>query len=237
VRRWFGGGASEQSITRSEAFRVLRTNLEVALVDLEPASVIVTSAHPGEGKTATCAQIARSFVDAGRRVVVVDLDLRHPDLHNWFDLDNVRGASDVLSERCRLEEALHHVELPTVNGGPSRALYVLTAVTTVTNATEILGGPRTVRLLEALSAQADILLIDTPPVLPVADTLVVARIAAGALLVVDDDTSVEAARATKDALVRNHARVLGVVLNRFSPKVGGYSGVYGYGEPVAAAEE
>lgn len=236
MRRWLGDrAAAAQSITRSEAFRVLRANLEVALVDLDPASVIVTSAHEGEGKTATCAQIARSFAEAGRRVVVVDLDMRHPDLHNWFDLDNVRGASDVLTERCRLNDALQHVELPTANGGPPRSLYVLTAGAPVATAAEILGASRTVRLLDALAEQADIVLIDTPPVLPVADTLVVARIVAGAVLVVDDDTSVESARTAKDALVRNHARVLGVVLNRFQPRVGDGS-VYGYGEPVGVEE-
>lgn len=229
------GRAAEQSVTRSEAFRVLRANLEVALVDLDPASVIVTSAHAGEGKTATCAQIARSFVDAGRRVVVVDLDLRNPELHRWLDVDNVRGASDVLTERCRLEDALQLVELPAANGGPPRALYVLAAGAPVPNPTEILGGQRTVRLLAALADQSDILLIDTPPVLPVADTLIISRIAAGALLVVDKETSIEAARSAKDALVRNHARVLGVVLNRFEPRAGGDT-EYGYGDPVLVEE-
>lgn len=235
MAKWPGSRAAEQSVTRSEAFRVLRANLEVALVDLDPASVIVTSAHEAEGKTATCAQIARSFVEAGRRVVVVDLDLRNPDLHNWVDLDNVRGASDVLTERCRLDEALQLVEVPSANGAPSRPLYVLTAGASVANPTELLGGQRTVRLLASLADQTDILLIDTPPVLPVADTLVISRIAAGALLVVDHDTSIESARAAKDALVRNHARVLGVVLNRFEPRAGG-DGVYGYGEPAGVEE-
>src|SRR5581483_1191978 len=93
-------------IIGNEAFRVLRTNLELALLDLEPATIMVTSAHAGEGKTATCAQLARSFAEAGRRVVAVDLDLRQPDLHNWFGAENVPGASDVLSEQCRLEDAV-----------------------------------------------------------------------------------------------------------------------------------
>ncbi len=224
-----GRRVREQSITRNAAVRVLRTNLEVALLDLSPASVIVTSAYAGEGKTATCAQLARSFAEAGRRVVAVDLDLRHADLHPWFDLDNSRGATDVLTERCRLEDAVRYVEVPPVNGGSTRGLNVLCAGQPVSNPTELLGSLRTIRMLEALSAQADIVLIDTPPVLPVADTLVISRLAAGAVLVVDDDTALESARAVKDALVRNQVRVLGVILNRFEPRAAGY---YGYGETL-----
>lgn len=231
-----GRRSARQLITRGEAFRVLRTNLQVALLDLERATVVVTSAREGEGKTSTCAQLARSLAESGKRVVVVDLDLRNPDLHNWFDLDNLRGTSDVLVERCRLEEAIHRVEMPVANGSTVHGLYVLTAGAAVPNPTELLGGSRSARLLEALATQADIVLVDTPPVLPVADTLVIARMAAGAVLVVNDDTPVDAARAAKDALVRNHARVLGAVLNRYEPRVGGDSGSYGYGYPNGREE-
>ena len=170
MRRWLGGSAAQQSITRSEAFRVLRANLEVALARPRPGVVIVTSAHEGEGKTATCAQIARSFVDAGRGVVVVDLDLRHPDLHNWFDVDNVRGASDVLTERCRLDEALQQVELPPVQRQPTAVAVRPHRRCRRAERHGAARRGRTVRLLDALSEQADVLLIDTPPVLPVADT-------------------------------------------------------------------
>ena len=213
-------------VVGNEAFRVLRTNLEIALLDLEVPTIIVTSPHSGEGKTATCAQLARSFAEAGRRVVVVDLDMRHPDLHNWFGADNSRGASDVLNERCRLEEAVRYVEVQSLSGKTIHGLNLLSAGTSVPNPTELLGDERTARMINALSHQADLVLIDTPPVLPVADTLVIARLAAGALLVVDDDTALDSARAVKDALTRNRAQVLGVVLNRFEP-LGGY---YGYGE-------
>lgn len=213
-------------VVGNEAFRVLRTNLEIALLDLEVPTIIVTSPHPGEGKTATCAQLARSFAEAGRRVVVVDLDMRNPDLHNWFGADNARGASDVLNERCRLDEAIRYVEVLSLSDQTTHGLNLLSAGASVPNPTELLGSERTARLINALSDQADLVLIDTPPVLPVADTLVIARLAGGALLVVDDDTALDSARAVKDALTRNHAHVLGVVLNRFQP-LGGY---YGYGE-------
>lgn len=214
-------------VSRHEAFRVLRTNLEVALLELDPPTIIITSPHAGEGKTATCAQLACSFAEAGRRVLAVDLDLRHADLHAWFGLDNTLGASDVLGERCRLEDALRRVEMPSMTGERSQVMYVLTAGSVVVNPTELLGTERMERLLSAVAAQSDLVLIDTPPVLPVADTLVVARLASGALLIVDDDTSLDAARAVKEALARNHVQMLGVVLNRFEPRRGAY---YGYGD-------
>jgi capsular exopolysaccharide synthesis family protein len=219
-------------ITGNEAFRVVRTNLELVLLNLKPATIMVTSAHAGEGKTAICAQLARSFAEAGRRVVALDLDLREPDLHNWFETDNVPGATDVLTERCRLEEAVRYIEVESMSGTSTHALNVLSAGTPVPNPTELLGTGRMGRLLEALVRQADVVLIDTPPVLPVADTLVIARRVGGALLVVDDDTPLESARAVKDALTRNQANVLGVVLNRFRHRGVGY----GYGDPLAAEE-
>jgi capsular exopolysaccharide synthesis family protein len=222
----------DRAITRSEVFRVLRTNLEIVADELEVATVAITSAHPGEGKTSTCAQLARSLADSGRRVVVVDLDLRKPDLHNWFDLDNERGASDVLTGRTTIEAALQRVAMPAVRGAQPTEMYVLTAGPPVPDHTELLGSRRTAGLIEALASQADVLLVDTPPVLPVADTLVIARMVAGAVLVVDKDTPVTDAKAAKDALVRNHARVLGSVLNRFDTRLGGYD----YGDRRAVGD-
>ncbi len=104
------------------------------------------------------------------------------------------------------------------------------AGTGATDPTELLSSPRTGRLLEGLASQADIVLVDTPPVLPVADTLVIGRLAAGALLVVEARvTPVELVNRTKSALTRNQTRVLGVVLNKL--RAGDDTSYeYGYGE-------
>jgi succinoglycan biosynthesis transport protein ExoP len=221
----------DRAVTRSEVFRVVRTNLEVLVSELEVATVAITSAHAGEGKTATCAQLARALADSGRRVVVVDFDLRDPDLHNWFGLGNEVGASDVLTGHATIEDALQRVELPPVRGAEPTGMYVLAAGRPVPDHTELLGSRRTASMIDSLASQADVLLLDTPPVLPVADTLVIARMVAGAVLVLDRDTPVNEAKAAKDALVRNHARVLGVVLNRFDSRQGGHE--YGDGYPAA----
>jgi capsular exopolysaccharide synthesis family protein len=225
-----------ESAARAEAIRVLRSNINVALSELERPAVIVTSAYAGEGKTSTTANLAYSMAMAGQRVVLLDLDLRHPDVHHWFDAHNEFGVTDVLLDRRQVDDCLQFVE---VGLGPSRkprGLYLLSTGPPVANPAELLGTRRTARLLDALVSQAGILLIDTPPVLAVADTLVIGRMAAGAVLVVETRrTPVGAVQQAKDALTRNQTRLLGLVVNKFRAKdstdVGyGYGYGYGYGD-------
>ncbi len=212
---------------RDEAFRVLRSNLLVATSELDNPIVVVTSAQPGEGKTSTCVSLARSLAMAGPRVVLVDLDLRKPDAHHRIGADNVPGCADVLLDQRRLEECLQFFE-PPADAPTAKGLYFLPAGEGATDPTELLGSPRAARMLEALARQADIVLLDTPPVLPVADTLVVGRHAAGAVLVVEAHvTPTPAVLRAKDALIRNQTRLLGVVLNKHESRGGDYG--YGYG--------
>jgi polysaccharide biosynthesis transport protein len=210
-------------LTAREAFRVLRSNVLVAISELSNPVVVVTSAYASEGKTSVCVNLAESLAAAGPRVVVVDLDLRHPDAHQRFAAYNEVGVSDVLLGRAELEDSLQHIELPAPDADRSAGLSFLAAGAPVHNPTELLATPRTAQLLERLSSQADIVLLDTPPVLPVADTLVIGRLAAGAVLVVESRrTPAPAARRAKDTLTRNQTRLLGVVVNKFDADEAGY---------------
>jgi len=221
-------------LTSREAFRVLRSNLLVAISEFDNPVVVVTSAYAGEGKTSICVDLAESLAAAGPRVVVVDLDLRHPDAHRLLGARNDVGVSDVLLDRRPLEECLQYAELPpTDESARPAAMYFLGTGPAVSNPTELLATARTGRLLETLAQQADIVLLDTPPVLPVADTLVIGRLSAGAMLVVEAQrTPAPAAKRAKDALTRNQTRLLGVVLNKFQAKYAGYGygEAYGYGD-------
>lgn len=217
------------SPSQDEAFRVLRTNLGVAIADLERPTVLVTSAIAGEGKTSTCSNLARVFAQSGRRVVLVDLDLRHPDIHRWFGLPNELGVTDVLVNQRPIEDCLQYIEIAAPQGSNKRALYILTTGPAVSDPAELLGTKRTALLLDALAMQADIVLIDTPPVLLVADTLVIGGMAGGAVLVTEARrTPVEAVHRAKDALTRNKTRLLGVVVNKYEPGRSEEMG-YGYG--------
>jgi capsular exopolysaccharide synthesis family protein len=219
---------------QEESYRVLRSNLMVSLDGPERATVLVTSAYTGEGKTATAFNLACSLGAAGQRVVLVDLDLRSPNIHEWVGLDNDVGVSDVLLGRRTAEECLEYVEIAGADW--SHRLYVLRAGATVDNPTELLGSRRTAALLQSLTSQADVVIIDTAPVLQVADTLVIGRMTAGALLVVESRrTPIGAVQHAKDALIRSQTRLLGVVLNKVRARDAGPSGYgagygYGYGE-------
>lgn len=222
-----------------ESIRILRSSLDVALTDLEHPRVIVTSALPGEGKSTICAHLALAFAAAGRRTVLVDLDLRRPNAHRLVGAHNEFGATDVLLRKRPLDEVMQFVNLPNSGDSSPHGLYVLSTGGTVSNPAEVLGSGRTLRLLDALAEQADLVIVDTPPVLPVADTLVIGRIASGAVLVAEAGaTAIPAVQKAKDLLVRNQTRLLGVVLNRFDLSE---DGQYGYGsyvepEPPAVTE-
>jgi capsular exopolysaccharide synthesis family protein len=220
-------GSLDPSGERDEALRVLRSNLLVAMSDLQNPIVVVTSANAGEGKTSTCVPLATSFALAGFKVVLVDLDLRHPDAHRLLGCANEVGVADVLAGRVSVQDALQFVDC-----SPTSGIYFLPTGPSPENPTELLGARRTLTVLQSLAEQADLVLIDSAPVLPVADTLVISRFAAGALLVVEaGHTPIAAVQRAKDALIRNQTRILGLVLNRVraGDSVFGYGYGYGYG--------
>ena len=220
---------SDQRNTQQEAYRVLRSNLAVALGDLDRPTVVVTSSQQGEGKTATTIGLAQAMAAAGRRVVLADLDMRHPDCHRWIGAHNEFGLSDVLLDRRPLEEALQYVPLERAGDRQPWGLFFLATGPAVRNPAELLGTRRTAQVLEGLAREADLVLIDTPPILPVADTLTIARMAAGAILVVEPRrTPLDAVRRAKDALTRNQCRILGLVINKYQARDTS-DGTYGYG--------
>lgn len=222
-----------------EAMRILSSNLLVAVTELANPVVLVTSAQPGEGKTTTCAGLAASLSKAHLRVVLVDMDLRHPDVHAWIGGHNEFGVVDVLLERRSLQDCLQFIEHGEGDGPGERGFYFLATGERAINPADLLSTRRTVSLFKALAAQADIVLMDTAPVLSVADTLVIGRMTAGALLVVEAGrTPIAALREAKDSLTRNQTRLLGVVLNKAEERstLGhghGYGGASNGSEPAA----
>jgi len=199
----------------AEAYRIMRTNLLVAISDIDRPTVMITSAMPGEGKTSTVANLAPALALAGQRIVVVDLDLRHPDLHNAFGLPNDHGVADVLRGDADLADCMTYVGVEGDRGEAATGMYVLTSGPTMSDGSELISGRRCARMLSALADQSDLVLIDSAPVLPVADTLSLARMVAGVVLVVEARrTPLPAIQQAKDSLIRNQARLLGVVVNK-----------------------
>ncbi len=204
-----------ESFSRSaDPLSQLRSNVELALQELERPSIMVTSSRAHEGSSATAGGLARALASAGRRVVLVDLDLRHPSLHQVFGISNEVGITDILLARKPADACLRFVPIDQNLNGDSPGLYVLPAGIVEGEPAELIGGSRTRQLLELLERQADVVIIDAPAVLDTADTLILGRRVGGALLVVESGrtsaTQVEQARAE---LVGNQVRLIGAVLN------------------------
>lgn len=189
----------------AEAYRTLRANLQFASLDRDVRTLLITSADQGDGKTTVAANLGVALAEGGRRVLLIDADLRRPGVHTLFDLSLTPGLSNALLE----EDA----ELPaqaTAIGG----LSVLTAGDPPPNPGEFVASARLARLLGRVRSSFDYVVIDSPPVSLVADAAVLAPTVDGVLLVVSAGrTKRDLARKAKEQLERVGARLLGVVLN------------------------
>jgi capsular exopolysaccharide synthesis family protein len=169
--------------------------------------------------------LAAVMAQAGRRVLLVDADLRRPTVHQTLGLDNQRGLTTLLARGGDPLEVVQATDLPGF-------LMVMTSGPIPPNPAELLASGRMTQLMEKLEEMVDLIIFDTPPVLAVADPVVLAGRIDGVVLVVDGSkTAVAALRRTREALARASANVLGVVLNRLSASSGGYYYRYRATEP------
>ncbi len=207
---------------RAESFRQLRTNLQYADVDRPIRSLVMTSAISGEGKSTTSANLAITMAEAGLRTVLIEADLRRPKINEYMGVENAIGLTSVLSGNAVLRDALQ----PWGRHG----LMVLPSGPLPPNPSEILGSQQMVDLLVALTEIADVVVMDAPPLLPVTDAAVLARIADGAVLVVQAGrTKREQVTRCLEALDSVDSRLLGTVVNR-APQRGPDSDTYGAGQ-------
>jgi succinoglycan biosynthesis transport protein ExoP len=194
----------------AEAYRSLRTSVQFLGIDRSIRTLQFTSPNAAEGKTTTLANMAIIMAQAGQTVTVVCCDLRRPRIHEFFGLSNAVGFTSVLLETAQLSDALQPV--PEVPG-----LHVLASGPRPPNPSELLSGPRAQAIFDQLADRADIVLIDSPPVLPVTDAVVLASQVDGVLLVTTaGESSRRDVSRTLEALSRVQAPIIGVALNRAS---------------------
>lgn len=198
---------SQSKSLAAEAYRTLRTNLQFSSLDTPLRSLVVTSAVATEGKTTTAANLAVVMAQAGKRVVLVDGDLRRPSAHRLFDLTNETGLTTALVE-----------DLSALSGSLRESgiqnLRVLTAGPVPPNPQELLGSQRMEDLLHKLEDEADVIVLDTPPTLVVADANVLAARTDGVLVVVNAGRTRRAAvQQAVDGLRQVGAHLVGGVLN------------------------
>jgi receptor protein-tyrosine kinase len=206
---------------RVEAFRLLRTNLQFLDLDNAPRSIVITSALPTEGKTSTAANLAIALAQTGRRVLLIDGDLRRPRSAEMLGLERSVGFTTVLVGRADLVDAIQrHTE---------SGIYFLASGPIPPNPTEVLQSQASRSLLERAAGLFDHVIIDAPPLLPVSDAAVMARDVDGAILVVrHGKTSKDQLRQAVTRLQHVDARVLGVTVN-MTPRRGSRTHGYGYG--------
>jgi non-specific protein-tyrosine kinase len=198
---------SEPRSSASEAYRTLRTNLEFSSLDHPLRSLLVTSPAPNVDKLTTLANLAVIMAEGGRHVLLVDSDLRKPELHTVFGLDNGRGLGNLL------EEHGEWTDLPIKECG-IEGLRLLPGGQPPQNPSVLLGTERMEQLIERLTGQADLVILNAPPVLAVTDAAVLAAKVDGTLLVVRaGGTQREHLRKAKALLDKVNARLVGAVLS------------------------
>lgn len=202
----------------SEAYRTLRTNLDFAGLDRTLKTLVITSAGVSEGKSTTLANLAVVSAQAGRRVILVDADLRRPSLHQIFGLSNEAGLTTMMMDDAAL--ASPPLSKTEVNG-----LSVLTSGPLPPNPAEVMGSRRMEEIIATLAERADQVLFDTPPVVAVTDAAVLATKVDGVVLVVSaGHTRRDHARTAVQRLQQINARLVGAVLTNVQVD----SGLKGY---------
>ena len=211
----------------AEAVRRLRTNIKFTNLGDHPRSIVVTSAIPGEGKSTTALNLAVALADAGSRVILVDADLRRPSVATCMGMEGRVGLTTVLIGQAALEDVVQQWQDSTLDVLPSGRIPP--------NPSELLGSTAMERLLAQLTANYDIVLLDTPPLLPVTDAAVLSNLVGGSLLVIGADrVQRPQLQQAIDALDVAGAHLHGVVVNKIARQnAGSYVYQAGY-EPVAS---
>ena len=206
----------------TEAFRSLRTALLLSSTGREPKYILFTSATPSEGKTTAAGNLAVILAQRGTRILLIDGDLRRPNIHHRFGLNGKIGLSTILSGQSRLEDSVQTVrEVPNLD--------ILSSGPVPPFPTEMLASQAMTDLLHHAGEIYSHIVIDSPPILSVTDGVVLSRLVDSVVLVVrHGKSSKHVVRRARDLLVRSNAPIAGIVLNAVDLSSPEYYGYYGY---------
>jgi len=188
----------------SEAYRTLRTNILFSSVDDKIRTIMVASAQAGEGKTTTVSNLAIAYAQEGKKVLLIDTDLRKPLLHQVFNISNYAGLTNVLTNQYELQDVVRETLIDHLD--------VITSGPIPPNPSEMLSSRKMKTVLNEVKDLYDVILFDTPPVLAVTDALIMSSLCDGVILVVSTAKKGLVKKA-KANLEHVNTRFLGVVLN------------------------
>lgn len=214
----------------AEQFRTIRTNIQFSMIDRDLKTIIFTSSGPYEGKSTVAANLASVFSDQGKKVVLVDADMRKPTVFRTFDIRNHTGLSTLITSRnARLEDVVQHVEeagLDIISSGPIPP-----------NPSELLNSNRMNEIIKLLESEYDLVFFDMPPIVSVTDAQIMATKTDGVVFVVRRGIAhTDDVKHAKELLDLVHANVLGVVFNGAEKKTDRSYSYYGYGYNLEGEE-
>ena len=196
----------------SESFKALRTNIRFTSIK-ELKMIVVTSTGDGEGKTTVASNLAVSIAQAGKRVLLMDCNMRKPSIHEVFDIPNEEGLTNILSGERNMEDVVHNWQEDL------NLLSVITSGVIPPNPAEILESDKMLNLLEDIRNKFDMVVIDTPSINLFTDGVILSALADGTIMVVEvRKTDKDLAKKGKKLLEEVHANLIGVVLNKMPNK-------------------
>lgn len=205
----------------AEAFSSVRSTLMLASVHGLPRSLMFTSVQQSEGKSSSCFATAVALGRIGKKVLVIDLDLRRPNQHHMMNVKNALGMSDLMTQNAHLEQVLHHTEFNNVDFIASGGV--------APNPAELLSGGLLGTLLREFEKQYDIVIIDSPPLLGLADAVEIGAAAESSLFIIESGRNQSSAvRSAMGRLAQGGAHILGALLTKFDARQAGYGYEYAY---------
>ncbi|KRF35880.1 CpsD/CapB family tyrosine-protein kinase [Paenibacillus sp. Soil787] len=206
----------------SEAYRTLRTNIQFSSIDQVIKTILVTSAQPAEGKSTTVANLAVAYAQEGKKVLVIDADLRKPTMHHYFGKSNRKGLTNTLASQNDVDDVMFDT---TVDN-----LFLIPSGPIPPNPSELLTSQKMTAFLEDMAARFDVIVVDSPPTLAVTDSQILAAKCDGVVLVINEGkVKRDVAKKAIDNLKRVQAKILGVVLNNKRHSKGDSTYYYYYG--------
>jgi capsular exopolysaccharide synthesis family protein len=194
-----------------EAYMSIRVNLNFAFPEAGCKKIIICSPYEKEGKSTTCVNLAITIANSGSNVLLLDCDLRKPNIHNLLGITNDQGVSDFLSNQCKVTNIVNDTHIPS--------LKVITGGRIPPNPAELLAGARMSKLFDAFSEIFDYIIIDTPPICVVADALPLSKLCDGVIMVVRHlSTTHSNLRVAFEKFKYADANVVGIILNKVKIK-------------------
>jgi succinoglycan biosynthesis transport protein ExoP len=191
----------------SESYRNIRTSILLSFSEKPPKKIVITSPNPSEGKTTTVVNTAIALSQTGAQVLVIDGDMRHPRIHKIFNEENGAGLSNFLSGNAPIDSIIKKTEVPN--------LYYVPSGPIPPNPSELIGSNLFKVMLETLGKRFDHVILDSPPTLGFADSIILSTVVDGVILVVlGGKTPRETLLRAKEVLWQVNAKILGVIINR-----------------------